>query len=198
MKKLLLVLLILGLSLPASAEVFIYNLKQSGTEYQYDEGGWTQSKVSSTSYLVIEPNIDDANFVNVWSVDTWKEKDDTGKMQNYYEVQDVFTLELIQAQIGNKLMWIMPVAIGDGDNGLLTGQAKTRKIGTVNHTIAATLTGYFIWHETDGDYRDEGAGTMSLKLSSKMTNDWHALSGEDAANAIVAYLESKGYIEGEE
>jgi hypothetical protein len=198
MKRLLLVLLVLGVSVPASAEVFIYNLKQSGAEYQYDGSEWTQHKVSSTAYVVIEPNNDDANFVNIWSIDTWKEKDeDTGRMQKYYEVQDVFTLELLQAQIGNKLMWIMPLA-GDTENSLLTGQAKTKRIGTENHTIAATFTGYFIWHESDGDYRDEGAGTMSLKLNSKMTNDWYSLSGEGATNTIVDYLESKDYIEGEE
>jgi hypothetical protein len=173
-------------------EVFIYNFKQSGAEFEYDGSEWTQYKVSNTAYVIIELNSDDANFVNVWSVDTWKEKDEDGVMHKYYEVQGMFTFELIQAQIGNKLMWIIPIG-EDTDHGLLTGQAKTRKTGTENHTIAATLTGYFIWHESDGDDKDEGAGTMSLRINSKMTNDWHSLGGEEASNAIVDYLESKNY-----
>jgi len=183
------------MSIPASAEVFIYNLKQSGAEYEYDGSEWTQSKVSITGYVIIEPNIDDANFVNGRSVETWKEKDPNGKMQKYYEVQDMFTFEFLQAQIGKKLMWIIMPSADDTDHTLLTGEAKTRKIGTENRTIAAKLTGYAIWDETDGDYRNVGSGTVLLQLNSKMTTDWHALSGEDATDAIVDYLESKGYIE---
>jgi hypothetical protein len=193
MKKLLLVLLVLGVSLPAGAEVFIYNSNQSGTEFEYDGSEWTQYKVGGrTTYVVIEPNSDDANFVNVWSVDTWRGKDANGVMHNYYEVQDMVTLEFIQARIGNKLMWIVPI-VGDTEYDLLTGQAKKVKIDAENHTIPVTLTGYFIWNESDVDYRDEGAGTTSMKLNAKMTKQWHSLGGEDAKDAIVAYLESKGY-----
>lgn len=189
MKRLLLVLLVLGLSVPAVADVFIYNLKQSGVEFedQEGEGNWTQSsKVSYTSYAIIEVNMDGPSLVSLWSVDTWKE---SGK--NYYDVneEDVNTFKLLPAQNGTK--WILLT-----DGTLLTGQVKSTKIGNQNLTIATKLTGYFIWQDLTGG--DIGAGTMSLQLNATMTKNWHAISGAEAKDALVAYLVSKGYIEGTE
>lgn len=198
MRKLLLILLVLGMSVPAIADVFIYNSKESTAEFEYDENEqadweWVQYKEIDKAYVVFEPNSNDANFVDVLSIYFWKEKNDVGVMCKYYEIGGVTTLEHIQAQIGTKLMWILPIVDAGGTNGLLSGQAKTKKIGAVDHIIAATITGSYVWRDSDGDYRDEGTGTLSWTLNSKMTTDWHALSGENAKNQIVAYLEGLGY-----
>ena len=188
MKKWLLVLLVLGLSVPAIADVFVYNAKQSGVDFYYDGDSWIQSKASgSGTYLIIEPNYDD-NTVNVWEADTWKEKDEeTGETYKYYEVGDVYTLDFLQAQIGKKLMWIVN-GTDDVYNTriMVSGQAKLKKIGTENHTVAATLTGYAIW----GDIADEdlGGGAVSLTLNAKFTL-YVQDSGEDVDIAISAYLE---------
>jgi hypothetical protein len=189
MKRLLLVLLVLGLSVPAIADVFIYNLKQSGVEFQDEEGNWTQSKVSDTTYFVIEVDMDGPSLVSLWSVDTWKA---SGK--NYYDVneQDVSNFELLPAQNGKK--WIILYA-SDTEHGLLTGQVQSTKIGNQKLNIATKLTGYFIWHDVTGG--DIGAGTMSLQLNVTMTKNWHALSSAEAKDALVVYLVSKGYIEGD-
>jgi len=197
MKKLLLVLLVLGAAVPVNADVFIYNSKTSNAEFEYDknEEGWSWMRYKSIdkAYVVFEPNSVDANFVNILFVDFWKEKDGSGVMRKYYGVGDVITLELVQAQIGIKLMWIMPIVDSYGTNGLLSGQAKAIKIVAINHTIAATFTGSIVWHDSDGDYRDEGTGTLSWTLNPKMTNNWHTLSGESAKDEIVADLVELGY-----
>jgi hypothetical protein len=191
MKKWLLVLLVLGVAVPAVADVFIYNVKQRGVDFYYDEDkeSWTKSKASgSGTYLIAEPNYDE-NTVNIWEAETWKEKDEeTGETYKYYEVGDMYTLDFLQTQIGKKLMWIIS-GTNDAYNTriMLAGQEKLKKIGTENHTVAAALTGYAIW----GDIVDEdlGGGAVSLTLNSKFTL-YVQDSEEDAATAISDYLEN--------
>ena len=82
MKRLLLVLLVLGLSVPAIADVFVYNTKQSGVEFEYDSdanhgnGAWVYSSTSGrTGYLVVQ--VDDINSpdsINIWAFHTYKEE----------------------------------------------------------------------------------------------------------------------------
>ena len=145
MKRLLLVLLVLGLSVPAIADVFIYNMGQSGVESEQDDvGNWIQSKVIYTADVVVEVNMNDTSLVSIWSVDTWK-----ANGINYYKAHesDVNTFELLLAQNGKE--WIL-LRVSDTEEDMLTGQVQSAKIGNQTLTIATKFTGYFIWHDVIG------------------------------------------------
>jgi hypothetical protein len=192
MKKSLLVLLLLGLSAPAGAEVLVYNLTQRGVAFEYDGETWTQYTVAYTTYAVIDMNISDTNLVSIWSIDFWTEKDANGHNQKYYEVNEK-SFELLKVQIpGKKLIWIIS-GEDDTDHSMVTGTASPTKIGSEKPTIPTKLTGYFKWYGTDTDFREIGTGTVSMTLNSKMTTAEYSKSGEDAANDIVASLVSNGY-----
>jgi hypothetical protein len=190
MKRLLLVLLVLGLSVPAIADVFVYNKKNSGVEFEYYGDSWTQSNPSSDSgqYLIIEPNYND-NTVNILEADTWKEKDEGGVTHKYYEAYEIGTLAFLQTRIGSKQMWIISGnGTGDSNNTriIISGQPKSTKIGTDTYTVAATLNGYAIWGAIVDE--DLGGGSMSLKLNSTITKELVS-SDADVISAISAYFE---------
>lgn len=194
MKKSLLVLLLLGLSATAGAQVLIYNTTQSNTEFQYDGNSWTQSIVKYTMYSVIEPNDSDTNLVNVWNVQFGTEKDAEGHKYKYYKVEanDV-SFELIKAQITRTtLMWILSED-NDTQHNLLTGKASPTKIGSEKQTIPTKLTGYSKWDETDMGVRYIGSGTISMTLNSNWTIAEHSNSGENVVNDIIAYLVLSNY-----
>lgn len=195
MKKSLLVLLLLGLSATAGAQVFIYNTTQSNTEFQYDGNSWTQSIVKYTMYSVVEPNGSDTNLVNIWNVQFGTEKDAEGHKYKYYKVEanDV-SFDPIKAQIARKtVMWILSED-NDTQHNLLTGKASPTKIGSEKPTIPTKLTGYSKWDETDTGVRYIGSGTISMTLNSRMTTADYSKSGEDAVNDITVYLAfSNGY-----
>jgi hypothetical protein len=201
MKKWLLVLLVLGLSVPAIADVFVYNFKQSGVDFYYDGDvdAWVKSKSGGgTTYVVVQVDSDYANAtdINIWSIDTWKEKEtdeDTGKTITikYYSVDGPYTMSFLQTLIAKKTMWIVEGDVGDEYNSriMLSGQAKSTKIGTVNYIVAATLSGYSI----DGSIGsgDVEGGTVSLKLNSTITKALVA-SDEDVLGAIDSYFGEDG------
>jgi len=198
MKRLLLVLLVLGLSVPAIADVFVYNLKQSGVEFGYnaDKDAWAPTKSSYVSYVVIQVDSNSPDSVNIWAIDTWKEKDaDTGETTKYYTVDGPYTISFLQTTIAKKNTWIAEGISSDQSNTrvMVSGQAKSTKIGTDTYTVAATLSGYAIF----GDIADEdvGGGPVSLTLNSKITTALVS-SDADVPGAISNYFDGLGYVSG--
>jgi hypothetical protein len=198
MKRLLLVLLVLGLSVPAIADVFVYNLKQSGVEFGYDEDkdAWAPKKSSYVSYVVIQVDIS-ASDVNIWAIDTWKEKDtdedDTPITVKYYTIDGPYTISFLQTTIAKKNTWIVEGISSDEYNTriMVSGQEKLTKIGTENYTVAATLTGYAIYGDIES--QDVGGGPLSLKLNSTITNKILVAlaSSDEIESAISYYFESE-------
>jgi hypothetical protein len=198
MKRLLLVLLVLGLSVPAIADVFVYNFKESGVDFYYDGDvdAWVQSKPSGdTAYVVIQMDSGSSD-VNIYSIDIWKEKEedeDTGKMTTYtyYSVDGPYTISFLQTTITRKNMWIIEGTASDEENTrmMLSGQAKSTKIGSGTYTVAATLSGYFVFGNIENE--DVGGSTVSWKLNSKITKE--LVSSDDVISSIDAYFEGLGY-----
>jgi hypothetical protein len=198
MKKWLLVLLVLGMAVPAVADVFVYNAKQSGVYFYYDGDvdAWVQSKSSGdTIYVVIQVDSSSPGSVNIYSIDTWKEKgtDENDKpiTYKYYTVDGPYTFSFLQTTIAKKITWIIEGTAGEYNSRIMvSGQTKSTKIGTVNYTVAATLTGYSI----DGDIesQDVSGGTVSLKLNSTITKELVS-SDEDVAGAIDTYFQGLDY-----
>ena len=194
MKRLVLVLLVLGLSVPAIADVFIYNLKQSGVEFAWDDGAndgdgaWVHPPTSDDltyghkMYIVIQVDSDyaDATNINIESIDTYKQGDidDNGKMIRtdktiYYTLSGWDAISFLQATIAKKNTWIVEGTLSSSDlptNIMVSGQTKSTMIGTTSYIIAATLSGYEIYGS--GDITSDGdvsGGTGSLTLNSTIT-----------------------------
>ena len=167
MKQLLLVLLVLGVSMPASADVLVYNMKASNAEYKYnsDSNAWGQIKDTNTAFVIFEPPSGDST--NVWAVYTYKAKDPNGKIQNYCKGENWGTLGFEHASLSpTKAKWV----ISDAANGrriILTGDVKTSKIcsyksscnschdpskGTPTFDITSSFAGYSIKDRTDANH----------------------------------------------
>jgi hypothetical protein len=189
-KTFLLALLVLGLSVPAIADVFVYNAKQSGMEFGYDADtdAWIQSKSGDTTYIVIQTDSNSPGFVNICAINTWKEKDDEGVMYKYYALDGVYTISFLQTQIAKKNTWIISGTSSDEHNAriMVSGQARSIKIGSGTYTAAALLNGY----TTYGDIESEniGGGPLSLQLNFRITEELVS-SDEDITDAISAYFE---------
>ena len=190
MKKWLLVLLVLGLSVPAMAQqaVLVYNLKQSGAEFEYDTGtgAWVKSKSSDTVYLVIQVDSNSPD-ANIRSIDTWK-----SGTTKYYTIDSSGTISFLQTLIAKKNMWIFEGTFGDPFNIhiVVAGQAKSITIGTESHTVAATLSGCVIYGNIKNE--DVGGGTVSLTLNPTITKALVALVpiDGDVDSAISDYFKN--------
>jgi hypothetical protein len=188
------VLLVLGLSVPAIADVFVYSFKLSGAELEYnaDTDAWVQVKPSNHTYVVIQVDSNSPDSVNIWSIDTWKEKDtDTGETTKYYTVTGPDTVNFLQTLIAKKNMWIVEGTLSDSTRFMLSGQTKSTKIGSQTYTVAATLNGYSIYGDIESE--DLVGGTLSLTLNSKVTAALAALDEEDVAIAIDDYFQGLEY-----
>jgi hypothetical protein len=199
MKRLLLILVVLGVSIPASADVFIYNSKQANVSIDYDGIIWKQSKETETVYVIVEPT--SSTTAGIWAIGIWKEKDKSGQTTKYAAAEEVGEVDFIQAQVGKKLIWIIS-AQDSNSQTLLTGQAKPTKIDDVTFTIASSLTGYGIWDESEFvNERDLGTGKITLKLNKNFTAEAHMrglIHGGEAMVALMDYLKSEdggGYTE---
>ncbi|MGB7581554.1 MAG: hypothetical protein WBL85_03785 [Sedimentisphaerales bacterium] len=200
MKRLLVVLLALGLSVPAMAHsggVLVYNLKQSGVEFEYnsDANAWAQSPKSNHShYLVIELDSNYPDSINLWSVETWKEKD-AGVTTNYYTAEGPADINFTETSAASKTIWIISDIFPSGGSPvhiMVSGQAKPTKIGTGTYTVAAAMSGYVIFGDIIPD-GDVGAGTLSMTLNPKATTAlaaWVLSDSGDVDSAISDYFET--------
>jgi hypothetical protein len=124
MKQLLLVLLVLGVSMPASADVHVYNMKAGSTEYKYNSDSNAPGQIKDTNAAFVIFELPDGDSANIWAVSTYKAKDPNGKTQNYCKGENrgisVFEHESLSP---TRAKWV----ISDAANGrriILTGDVK--------------------------------------------------------------------------
>jgi len=215
MKRLLLVVLILGLSVPASAEVLVYSAKQAEVEMQSNSGVWLQLKGSYTDFYVIEPLAN--NTAAVLSVMTYKQKDLTGKMQNYYITQDLGTFTMLQVQVGTKQKWVISgthaqlkitmtgdwkpgkKALGDHGNGPNCSNCHNNRPNRVAVPAnATTMAGSSVWDQTTGADRSIGSAKITAKFNAAMTSQVgvNGYNTSQAVDYIVGTLTAKGFLPG--
>ncbi|MGB7582415.1 MAG: hypothetical protein WBL85_08225 [Sedimentisphaerales bacterium] len=170
MKQLLLVLLVLGVSMPASADVHVYNMKASNAEYKYnsdssDSNAWGQIKDTNTAFVIFE--LPGGGSTNVWAVYTYKAKDPNGKMQNYCKGENRGILGFEHASLSpTKAKWVISEA-ANGRRIILTGDVNTANIrsyksscnschdpskGTPTFDITSSFAGYSIKNRTDANH----------------------------------------------
>jgi hypothetical protein len=127
MKQLLLVLLILGMSMPAGANVLVYNMKASSVEYKYNSDSNATGQIKDTNAFVVF-ELPGGGSAGVWDIYTYKAKDPNGKMQNYCKGENRGISGFEHASLSpTKAKWV----ISDAANGrsiILTGDVKTAKI----------------------------------------------------------------------
>ena len=167
MKQLLLVLLVLGVSMPATADVHVYNMKASNAEYKYnsDSNALGQIKDTNAAFVIFE--LPAGGSANVWDVCTYKAKDPNGKTQNYCKGENRGISGFEHALLSpTKAKWV----ISDAANGrciILTGDVNTANIrsyksscnschdpskGTPTFDITSSFTGYSIKDRTDANH----------------------------------------------
>jgi len=183
-KKVLLVLLLLGVAVPASADVFIYAMSDKGITFLEGSPEWEMEKESVKGYVVLETGGDS---VNMWAIGTAKFE---GK--KYAGVESLGSL--------NALGDGKPAVISDANESrriFLVGQAKETTINGKKYSVVKKFTGYVIWDydETAGQ-RDIGSVQITLSLNTKLTAKWMSLDGEAAKDALMDYLVfEQGYID---
>jgi hypothetical protein len=185
-----LALLVLAISVTAMADVFVYNTKQTGVEFGYseDSDAWDQLKSDDTTYVVIQVDSNTPDFVNICTINTWKEKDDVGLKHKYYALDGVYLISFLQTPIAKKNTWIISGTSSELYNThiMVSGQAKPAKIGSGTFTVASVLNGY----TTYGDIENQnvGGGRLSLQLNFRITEELVSRD-EDMIDAVSAYLE---------
>jgi hypothetical protein len=214
MKQFLFVLLVLGITIPACAEVAVYNLKASNAGYGYNAGGnaW-QIKDANTAFVILEKPSD--GNTNAWAVYTWKGKD----KKNYVMAENWGTLSFDEAWVSaTKAKWVITQTDKQG-RILLTGDVKQTTIGKpskscssflchssdeiaylnpLTYEMAPSLAGYAITDKTDANSnRVLRTTTLALKLNTKMTLGAHKFfdTAEDEAKVLVGGFASVGYID---
>ncbi len=195
MKRLLLVLLVLVFTVPAGAEVLIYKMTTKQVSFMEDPSGWELEKENVKGYLVLEGGPGD-DTVDLWSIGLWKDKDPNGKMQKYAGAEHAGKYEIIEAEIGNKTLWI--ITGGDEDQKvLLTGQMTEAKLGDEVQHFAKKLTGIVISDTEDNPgERDIGNTKVTLALQTKESIEALAedYDGDEAVDFLLNELEGKGYL----
>ncbi|MGA2093631.1 MAG: hypothetical protein ABSH16_09515 [Sedimentisphaerales bacterium] len=211
MRQLLFVLLVLVLSVPAFATVFVYNIKDTDTGIYYSDDEWSQYKDPYQGYFIVGPSSTEGK-VEIWAIWTWKDK-----MGLHYWTEDRGDVNLVQADIpaGKKTKWMWVISdVNDQYRTLLTGEMKVKKVGSaksatclnchsagelatlgdIDPNIPATLAGYEIWDYSEGDpitSRDLYTSTMKLTFNSKKTLENHVLYQNMDATSVKDELESE-------
>jgi hypothetical protein len=165
MKQLLLVLLLLGVSMPASADVHVYTMKASSAEYKYNSDSNALGQIEdANAFVIFEPP--GGGSANVWDVYTYKARDPNGKTQNYCRGENRGASGFEHASLSpTKAKWV----ISDAANGrriILTGDVNTANVrsyksscnschdpskGTPTFDITSSFTGCLIKSRTDAN-----------------------------------------------
>jgi hypothetical protein len=191
MKRLLLILVVFAVTIPASAEVFVYNSKQSGTTISYDWGTWAQYKDTETSFVIVESTSD--TTAGIWVIAVWQYKDKSGQKTKYAQAESVGEVDFIRTLIGKKTMWIIS-ARDSNSQTMLSGQAKQIKLGSQTIIAASTLSGVSISEEAEFvNERDFSTGSMTMKLNTKLTTQYYQSKGGDTMESILGDLVAQGY-----
>ncbi len=204
MKKLVMLLAVLALCIPAYGEILVYKTKAKILAYEYDDP--EKLKETYTGYMVLDVNLDDTgglleieDKVDIWY---WKGS-------KYYLVDYTFELDLWLLDLGSP--WVVlsdfwsylyiPIPPDEGYFGQIwavtSGKGRETNIGNgEKRRIAKSTKGHCLC-EQDGE-SFLGSGTVSSRLSTKFTrigNRANECDGdfEDTVDAITEYLEGKGY-----
>jgi hypothetical protein len=202
--KLVVLLILLGVCLPAYGEIIIYSFTNTNSHYNNDsESGGDVGSETEKGYIILEVTYNEdgtiASIDNATRISYWKEGSD-----KWYEQMDIGELSLERIVYGSndsKVRW-MVYQEGDGSMLILTGRAYDKNIGAAeNRKVATTLKGYNLWHDDLGDGSFEfGIEKITLTLKTTWTkhaNDDEGLNQDfDAAvDYAIAYLDGKGYDE---
>ncbi|MBP7051327.1 MAG: hypothetical protein KBE65_09960 [Phycisphaerae bacterium] len=203
--KVVFLLTVVGLCLPSGAEILVYKMTWTTTEYGYDlyEGDWWADKFTHRAYAVMDVDYDDGSILQARTLEYLVEAG-----SKWYG-ESMWDFEVTRIQDGSRTGWVVTEKYDyDWDDGedtsflMVTGLARARNIGTgINSEVAATLTGYGLedWGG-GGDWRYLETVKYTLKFYSKWTT-W--ANGDEVGEGnrdfdatmemIVDYLTRKGY-----
>jgi hypothetical protein len=204
--RVVMLLVVLGLSLPGYGEILVYKATQSGTFYRLKGGEWRIQKESGKGYVVIEMNYGDTSITQAVAISYWKTADGKFFRQSLLSPD----MSLARVAYDNKVEWgmVRGVVERDGETitggslAILTGEAYTRGIGVYEkREVANKLTGYGLEDFTrDGGDRDIADITVSLTWYPAWTSWANDMNRGNqvftaATGMITQYLIRKGYTE---
>jgi hypothetical protein len=185
MKRLAIVLMIIGFAWAAHADVFIYSQKSAGSGVNHDTDGYGTFKGTDSAYTVIEINPSDTNAVVIWAIYLTKVNG-----VKYAEVHEVGEVNSVVTTAGDKTVWEIGGEDGDG-RFMVMGQAKPKKIGTTYFTVPSSMAGIAIWDETTGTHRAYGTAKTTMTLNTTYTKyaiDYGYTTAHTAADALAQAL----------
>jgi hypothetical protein len=216
MKRFLFIFLVLGWTVAASAEVFVFDMKMSNTGFKYiaDENTWTQIKDSNTAFLIVELP-EDSNRAKIHAIYTWK----SSNKKNYAMDVNMGRAFAGSATLGSTEISIIVDANANtptqtrtqlsGVNKRVTIGKKTNKsclgchtagelttLGNLDVNCPPSLTGYQIKIRTYADGNKKlFTSTLSVKLDIAKTLAIHpnVVTAEDEANTLLNQLYDAGY-----
>ena len=100
--------MLLGASMPAGADVHVYNMKASNSEYKYNSDSNTGGQIKDTNTAFVIFELPSSGSTNVWAIYTYKDKDSNGKTQNYCRGENRGALGFEHASLSpTKAKWVI-------------------------------------------------------------------------------------------
>jgi hypothetical protein len=216
MKKLLFVLILLAMSVPAGATVYVYNIKAVDTGMSTNDDGstWDSYKKPFGGYFIFGPGSSDSK-VDIWAIWTWKESG--GKYafaENWGEANRVEA----QIPVGTKTKWSWIVNYVDPNSRtMVMGEMKVKKVGLAKSStclschssqelaglgdiapnIPAKLVGSSVVDDNEGPtWWDMWTETLTLTFNTKATLKGHTdnhFTSVAVKDAILDDLHNAGY-----
>lgn len=192
MKKLIVLVIMSALCLPANAEVLVFQTTTSGQ--QLNIPNQVVTKKSDHGYLVLDVDMSNLASIIVNEAYHLTYVSKAGVKTQATIILDPQNVEMILAT-NNGSSTKMILRWFDNPTGTYTvasGSAKSTDIGGVKQTIATSASGSSVWRLLD--YMT-GYSSMTLRLDAKDTKSANSLSKTalDVLESLSLLLESKGY-----
>jgi hypothetical protein len=138
--KLVVLLILLGVCLPAYGEIIIYSFTNTNSEYNNDSesGGYVGSEAEK-GYIILEVTynedgtitIDNATLISYW-------KDGSDKWYEQMDLEELGLERIVYGSNDSKVRW-MVYQEGEGSMLILTGRAYNKNIGAAENREVAMI-----------------------------------------------------------
>ena len=169
--------------LTPDVNTLVYSGSSTDEGYSASGGLWQKSKTVTRYFLVVSMEAGDYTQIAY------------DLRAKTYQVTESGTYQVLIVNGTTGTLWLF-VEADEDSTFAVAGAAKSKRLGTVYQSVAATPNGYLIYDQGD-DPRYVGRETIKLRLNNSLStqcleNDWTV---EQAVDAVKAYLDGKGCTE---
>ena len=176
--------LIMG-CMSASADIVVYKYSAKQLSYEYDMR-WEKWLDKDTNYLLLDT--DTGEFIRI--------EYSNRKPKSYEVMDDGEQFNLTEVTLSKQDVWVLS-KFSEFDGYFMEGKASDMKLGGAYRVFPKSLSGFWAYHVNMYDYEELGIRTVKLRMDKKLSlitvnNDYDM---EESIDAVVDYLEDKGYVE---